>query len=103
MDNEGPPLTQQGSRSQVKYGSIFLFEEDINVPEPFSIFPLSFFRNTEFQWDSITGEMNNETRAVVRTFPNLTGRYRIFGKIEHGEFPTQLTTIRHAQNYVIIS
>ena len=84
MDEEGPPLTQQGGHSQVKYGSIFLFEDDINVPEPFSIVPLSFFRDTEFPWGSIKGEMNNDIRVQQRTFQNLPGTYRIFAKIEHG-------------------
>ena len=84
MEEEGPPLTQQGSRSHVQYGSIFLFVDDIDVQDPFSIVPLSFFRDTEFPWDSIKGEMNHESRVLVRTFSKLPGRYRIFGKIEHG-------------------
>lgn len=79
-----PPPTQSGGRSKVKYGSIFLFTEDINVQDPFSIVPLSFFIGTDFPWSSIEGEMTSESRSVTRTFTNLKGKFKIFGKIEKG-------------------
>ena len=89
MDEETPsvPLTQNnnGGMSKVQYGSIILFKEDINEPQPFSIVPLNFFRGTNFPWSSIEGEMTKECRIGVRTFENLNGNYRIFGKIERGK------------------
>lgn len=80
----GPPLTQSLARSKVLYGAIILFKDDINELNPFSIVPLNFFADTDFPWGSIEGEMNEESRAKVRTFSNLTGNYRIFCKIEKG-------------------
>lgn len=87
MDYEsGPPLTQTTGKSKVKYGAIFLFKEDIDVEDPFSIVPLSFFGNTNFPWSAIEGEMTSECRKEVRTFSNLPGKFRIFAKIEMGKF-----------------
>ena len=83
-DLDGPPLTQSDGKSKVKYGSVFLFKEDINCRDPFSIVPLNFFKDTDFPWSSIEGEMTSESRCSVRSFSNLPGKYRIFGKIERG-------------------
>ena len=86
MGDRSPPLTQhQSGVSQVKYGSIFLFSDDINNKNPFSIVPLKFFETAkDFPWSSITGEMSSESRAEVRTFSTMPGQFRIFGKIEQG-------------------
>lgn len=81
-----PPPTQSGGKSQVKYGSIFLFKYDIEAENPFSVFPLSFFSGTDFPWSSIEGVMSSESRVENRTFSNLKGTYRIFAKIEKGWF-----------------
>lgn len=79
-----PPLTQAG-KSKVKYAWVFLFENNINVEEPFKIVPLSLFSEVEdFPWSFIEGEMSSECRAEIRKFDNMTGDFRIFGKIEKG-------------------
>lgn len=80
-----PPLTQTSGKSRVKYAWIFLFEENINAAEPFSIVPLNDFLDVEdFPWTFIEGEMSTECREEVRIFSNMKGKYRIFGKIEKG-------------------
>lgn len=85
MEEDAPPLTQQDGTSQVQYGSIFLFKEDIDEAEPFSIVPLHVFKDTDFPWASIKGLMSSQCRKEVWRFSNMDGKYRIFGKIEHGE------------------
>lgn len=84
MDDSAPPLTQREGKSKVKYGSVILFSEDIEKKDPFNIVPLSFFRNSNFPWSSIEGIMSPGCRTEVRTFKNLEGKFRIFGKIETG-------------------
>lgn len=84
MDSDGPPPTQSCAKSKVKYGSIFLFKNDINEREPFSVVPLNVFVDTDFPWSSIEGEMTMACRTKVRTFGNMVGNFRIFGKIEKG-------------------
>ena len=78
-----PPLTQSG-RSKVKYSWIFLFNNGINIENPFSVAPLSFFADVDFPWSFIEGEMSSNCRAEIHQFQNLPGNYRIFGKIEKG-------------------
>ena len=85
MDSDGPILTQPSGKSKVKYGSIILFTEDINLEDPFSIVPLHFFVDTNFPWSSIEGEMTTESRLELRTFSNIPGQHRIFAKIEKGK------------------
>ena len=84
MDDDGAPPLTQGNKSHVQYGSIFLFKEDIDENYPFSVVPLNFFGENDFPWNAIRGEMSSECRGELRTFSNLDGQYRIFGKIEKG-------------------
>lgn len=80
-----PPLTQSG-KSKVKYAWVFLFNNNINIEDPFSIVPLSFFSQVDFPWNSIEGEMTTSSRTEIRTFSNLPGNFRIFAKIEKGDY-----------------
>lgn len=84
-DDGVPPLTQSSGKSRVQYAWIFLFDENINLEDPFSIVPLSYFKDVEnFPWTVIEGEMNSECRSETRTFTNILGQFKIFGKIEKG-------------------
>lgn len=87
VEDSAPPLTQSSGQSRVKYAWIFLFEDNINEEEPFTIVPLTFFRDChDFPWTFIEGEMSSECRSKVLTFSKMPGKkFRIFGKIEKGE------------------
>ena len=105
MDDNVPPPTQVGGKSRVKYAWIFLFKDDINAEDPFSIMPLSFFADVEdFPWTFIEGEMSPECRHEVRSFSNMTGKYRIFGKIEKGKnYQFKFVTVKYQPADFIIS
>lgn len=85
-NGEFPPMTQPSGKSLVKYAWIFVFEDDINIEEPFSIMPLHFFSEVDdFPWTFIKGEMSPECRKKNWTFSNMTRNFKIFGKIEKGK------------------
>lgn len=81
------PLTQnEAGVSKIKYAWAILFANNINFSCPFSIVPLSFFKDSDFPFDTIRGEMHSEDRAKIRTLQKLPGNeYRVFGKIEMGK------------------
>ena len=86
MEVEGPPPTQGYAVSKVCYAWIIIFKNDINLENPFSVMALNVFKDIDdFPWKVIEGEMTCACRCEIRSLSNLSGGYRIFAKIEHGE------------------
>lgn len=78
-------MTQKERLSQVKYAWAFLFKNDVNESQPFSIVPLSHFEGSNFPWHSIKGVMDSQERKKIRSLERLPGSsHRVFAKIEHG-------------------
>lgn len=86
MEEDNPSMTQVGGKSKVKYAWIMLFHYSVNESEPFSIVPLSTFRDSDFPWRDVEGILSPDFRSEQRTFSNMPGKtFTIFCKIEVGK------------------
>lgn len=83
---EAPPLTQVKGLSAIPYAWVILFTWDVDKSCPFSIVRLTHFKNSDFPWECITGEMTQQFRSSIRTFSNVPKhRFCIFGKVQQGK------------------
>ena len=79
------PLTQDTSKSQIKYAWVILFLFDLNEKNPFRIAKLRDFIDSNFPWRSIKGELTKECRIRLHEFSCYPGKqYFIFAKIQYG-------------------
>lgn len=81
-----PDSTQTPDGSKIAYAWVILFTKCVDQEKPFTIARLSNFKNSDFPWDVITGELGSQERNCVRKFSNIPEQsFHIFAKIEHGE------------------
>ena len=82
-----PESTQTVESSTISYAWVILFTMCVDEEEPFTIVRLTQFKNSDFPWEVITGELGSKERNRVRKFNNIEGQsFCIFAKIEHGKF-----------------
>lgn len=82
-----PPATQNCGISKVQYAWVIVFTMNVDRDAPFNIIRLTHFKNSDFPWNGITEEMNEEFRTCQRTFSNMPGnKYCIFAKVEKGTY-----------------
>ena len=80
-----PESTQSPDGSTITYAWVILFNMCVDQERPYSIVRLSHFKETDFPWELITGELGSRERNRARKFDNFPDEtFGIFAKIEHG-------------------
>lgn len=79
-----PNNTQVSEGSTTQYAWVILFSIDLDQPKPFNLFRLSHFKESNFPFDIITGELDDKERTAIREFTNLQGSFHVFAKVERG-------------------
>lgn len=80
-----PESTQTPDGSTIQYAWVILFAMCVDQEHPFGIVRLSQFKNSDFPWEVITGELGAKERKTVRKLSSMPGEsFCIFAKIEHG-------------------
>lgn len=81
-----PDNTQGSEGSTTTYAWVILFSTCVDEECPFKIVRLSHFKNTDFPWNLITGELTADERNRVRKFNNMDEEsFCVFAKVEHGK------------------
>lgn len=86
---EQPPGTQQSSSSKRVYMWVILFHYDVNDEFPFSCVLLENFKESDFPFRLITGQLGLEDRLKPIQFSKMPGpKYCLFAKVEEGSLKT---------------
>ena len=86
MPFNAPDNTQSPDGSSINYAWVILFVMCVDQEQPFGVYRLSNFKESDFPFEVITGELGSQERNCVRKINNMVGEsFCIFAKIEHGK------------------